>query len=184
MRLQSCAKGVHCVDLDESFPTHIYLQNLASIQPRTSPVKFARSGCISKRCSQASEGTPAASPPASSARRLIRGNSWGSVLWLLRSEVNNSLTIVNFFHRIQNFRQISDLFSQIWLKKRHTSLFSGIWRETREKIHQKFAEKIAKFEFFAIELMKFINSIAKKNWWFFTKKLRVTRAFISHVSYS
>ena len=31
----------------------------------------------------------------------------------LRSEVNNSLIIVNFFHRIQNFRQISDLFSQI-----------------------------------------------------------------------
>ena len=36
-------KGVHCVDLGESFPTHIYLQNLASIQPRTSPFKFARS---------------------------------------------------------------------------------------------------------------------------------------------
>ena len=36
-------KGVHCVDLDESFPTHIYLQNLASIQPRTSPLKFAAS---------------------------------------------------------------------------------------------------------------------------------------------
>ena len=34
-------KGVHCVDLGESFPTSIYLQNLASIQPRTSPVKFA-----------------------------------------------------------------------------------------------------------------------------------------------
>ena len=32
---------------------------------------------------------------------------------LLRSEVNNSLIIVNFFHKIQNFRQISDLFSQI-----------------------------------------------------------------------
>ena len=31
----------------------------------------------------------------------------------LRSEVNNSLKIVNFFHKIQNFRQISDLFSQI-----------------------------------------------------------------------
>ena len=28
-------KGVHCVDLGESFPTSIYLQNLASIQPRT-----------------------------------------------------------------------------------------------------------------------------------------------------
>ena len=36
-------KGVHCVDLGESFPTRIYLQNLASIQPRTSLVKFARS---------------------------------------------------------------------------------------------------------------------------------------------
>ena len=36
-------KGVHCVDLGESFPTSIYLQNLASIKPRTSLVKFARS---------------------------------------------------------------------------------------------------------------------------------------------
>ena len=36
-------KGVHCVDLGESFPTSIYLQNLASIQPRTSLVKFGRS---------------------------------------------------------------------------------------------------------------------------------------------
>ena len=33
-------KRVHCVDLDESFQTHIYLQNLVLIQPRTSPVKF------------------------------------------------------------------------------------------------------------------------------------------------
>ena len=41
MILELC-KGVHCVDLGESFQTHIYLQNVASIQPRTSPVKFAR----------------------------------------------------------------------------------------------------------------------------------------------
>ena len=33
-------KGVHCVDLSESFPTRIYLQKSASIQPRTSPSKF------------------------------------------------------------------------------------------------------------------------------------------------
>ena len=33
---------MHCVDLGESFQTHILLQNLASIQPRKSPVKFAR----------------------------------------------------------------------------------------------------------------------------------------------
>ena len=42
MILEVC-KGVHCVDLGESFQTHIHLQNFASIQPRTSPVKFARS---------------------------------------------------------------------------------------------------------------------------------------------
>ena len=36
-------KGVHCVDLGESFQTHIYLQNLASIPPRTSPNKFVSS---------------------------------------------------------------------------------------------------------------------------------------------
>ena len=31
----------HCVDLGESFQTHIYSQNFVSIQPSTSPVKFA-----------------------------------------------------------------------------------------------------------------------------------------------
>ena len=34
-------KHVNLVDLVESFPTNIYLQNLASMQKRTSPVKFA-----------------------------------------------------------------------------------------------------------------------------------------------
>ena len=34
-------KYVNLVDLVKSFPTNIYLQNLASIQKRTSPVKFA-----------------------------------------------------------------------------------------------------------------------------------------------
>ena len=38
MILEQC-KGVHCVDLGESFQTHIYLQNVASIQPRTSLLK-------------------------------------------------------------------------------------------------------------------------------------------------
>ena len=42
MILEQC-KGMHCVDLGESFQTHIYLQNLVSIQPRTSLVKFALS---------------------------------------------------------------------------------------------------------------------------------------------
>ena len=36
---------MHCVDLGESFHISIYLHNVASIQPRTSFVKFARSPC-------------------------------------------------------------------------------------------------------------------------------------------
>ena len=38
--IEERCKGVHCVDLGESFPTRIYLQKSASIQPRTSPSKF------------------------------------------------------------------------------------------------------------------------------------------------
>ena len=38
------------------------------------------------------------------------GDAFAAALASLRSEVNNSLIIVNFFHKIQNFRQISDLF--------------------------------------------------------------------------
>ena len=49
---------------------------------------------------------------------------------------------MNNFHRFQNFRQVSNMFSQIWLKKRHTSLFSGSCREIRTNFHQKFAEKM------------------------------------------
>ena len=33
-------KHVNLVDLVKSFPTQIFLQNLASIQQRTSPIKF------------------------------------------------------------------------------------------------------------------------------------------------
>ena len=39
IEIRERCKGVHCVDLGESFPTSIYLQNLASIQPRTSPTE-------------------------------------------------------------------------------------------------------------------------------------------------
>ena len=60
MILERC-EGVRCVDLDESFQTHIFLQNLASTQPRTIPVKFARSGNAADVKSR--EG-PAAGPSA------------------------------------------------------------------------------------------------------------------------
>ena len=43
IEIAELCKGVYCVDLGENYQTHIYLQNLVSIQPRTSPVKFAAS---------------------------------------------------------------------------------------------------------------------------------------------
>ena len=81
--LEQC-KGVHCVDLDESFhsskfsffsffpcpffliffskqiaiPTSIYLQNLASIQPRTSALKFAHSRKELERLRKQAERPP------------------------------------------------------------------------------------------------------------------------------
>ena len=78
--LELC-KGVYYyfVDLCESFQTHIYLQNLASIQPRTSPLKFVgsrdswhhRSGVAA-----AGRGACAASwLPARSARASAEGPS-------------------------------------------------------------------------------------------------------------
>ena len=47
---------MHRVDLGESFQTQIYLQNLASIQPRASSLKFAasRDGCVQHYRSQLS----------------------------------------------------------------------------------------------------------------------------------
>ena len=40
IEIRERCKGVHCVDLGESFPTSIYFQKSASIQPRTSLSKF------------------------------------------------------------------------------------------------------------------------------------------------
>ena len=45
IEIRERCKGVRCVDLGESFHMSIFLQNLASIQPRTTPVKLARSPC-------------------------------------------------------------------------------------------------------------------------------------------
>ena len=52
---------------------------------------------------------------------------------------------MNNVHRFQNVRQFSNLFSQIWLKKRHTSLFSGICREIRTNFIKN-QRKNAKFD--------------------------------------
>ena len=60
-------KHVNLIDLVKSFPTNIYLQNLASIQKRTSPVKFAhlaeKSGKGSISNLSTKEGTALAGTP-------------------------------------------------------------------------------------------------------------------------
>ena len=66
-------KHVNLADLVKSFPTNICLQNLASIQKRTSPVKFAHlaeksgKGSISNLSTKASRAsTPATTGGAGS----------------------------------------------------------------------------------------------------------------------
>ena len=53
-------KHVNLVDLVKSFPTNIYLQNLASIQKRTSPLKFANLSEKSEKGSISNLSTKAA----------------------------------------------------------------------------------------------------------------------------
>ena len=63
-------KHVNLVDLVKSFPTHILLQNLASIQKRTSPIKFAHlaenseKGSISNLSTKAGTASRRARPAA------------------------------------------------------------------------------------------------------------------------
>ena len=56
-------------------------------------------------------------------------------------------------------------------KVTHVTIFWNLARNP-EKNSSKIRRKNAKFEFFAIELVKFINLIAKSFWRFLTKKLR------------
>ena len=76
-------KHVNLVDLVKSFPTNIYLQNLASIQKRTSPVKFAHlaeksgKGSISNLSTKRSTPQRAARLPAQRpARPAAAGTPW------------------------------------------------------------------------------------------------------------
>ena len=57
-------KHVKLVDLVKSFPTSIYLQKSASIQPRTSPTKFARLAEKSEKGSISNISTKALPEPA------------------------------------------------------------------------------------------------------------------------
>ena len=62
-------KHVNLVDLVKSFPTNIYMQNLASIQKRTSPVKFAHLAEKSWKGSISNLSTKAPAPLLLAAQR-------------------------------------------------------------------------------------------------------------------
>ena len=68
-------KHVNLVDLVKSFPTNIYLQNLASIQKRTSPVKFVHlaeksgKGSLSNLSTKAGAAWADAGPGRAASRR-------------------------------------------------------------------------------------------------------------------
>ena len=77
-------KHVNIVDLVKSFPTNIFLQNLASIQKRTGPIKFdhlaeksesaVRYRTFQLRCKALRERPP--TPPARQPRRsAVRGGT-------------------------------------------------------------------------------------------------------------
>ena len=69
-------KHVNLVDLVKSFPTNIYLQNLASIQKRTSPVKYAHlaeksgKGSISNLSTKARAAPPIPATGCAASARL------------------------------------------------------------------------------------------------------------------
>ena len=78
-------KHVNLVDLVKSFPTNIYLQNLASIQKRTSPVKFAHlaeksgKGSISNLSTKACGGKLFSAPLLVLVLHLCVGDTWNCV---------------------------------------------------------------------------------------------------------
>ena len=61
-------KHVNLVDLVKSFPTNMFLQNLASIQKRTSPIKFAHSAEKSEKGSISNLSTKVATARPGSRR--------------------------------------------------------------------------------------------------------------------
>merc|ERR1719247_96583 len=70
IEIRERCKGMHCVDLGESFPTSIYLQKSASTQPRTSPSKFGgKYSILFNRVLSHTSVTPAPHQPASQPRR-------------------------------------------------------------------------------------------------------------------
>ena len=67
---------VNLVDLVKSFPTNILLQNLASIQKRTSPLKFGHLAGKSEKGSKSNLSTKSRTPANFGAP--IASSAWGN----------------------------------------------------------------------------------------------------------
>ena len=73
-------KNANLVDIVKSFPTNMFLQHLASIQKRTSPVKFAHLAEKSDNGSTSNLSTKVTGPPAGPAPRRRRAALAGGLL--------------------------------------------------------------------------------------------------------
>ena len=112
-------KHVNLVDLVKSFPTNIFLQNLASIQKRTSPIKFAHLAeksengsvkepfqlrveqkysprCLSQCDRTTSSSQTSTSPVSGSRRRPLRRHQEGSVRQKARPSSKVSTLVERF----------------------------------------------------------------------------------------
>ena len=117
MILEQC-KGVHCVDLGESFQTHIDLQNLASIQPRTRPVKFAPNPDLGS----ARQGAQLAADCFVFAGRSVRAVS-GAV-----GRFRRFLGSLEFAFEFQRYRSAPTVFPAGPLKPAGNAVTDFIWR--------------------------------------------------------
>ena len=66
-------KHVNLVDLVKSFPTNIFLQNLVSIQKRTSPKKFAHSAEKQEKGTISNLSTKGATAAAAASSASVKG---------------------------------------------------------------------------------------------------------------
>ena len=104
-------KGVHCVDLGESFQTHIFLQNLASIQPRTSLVKFARSLAMQQQheSQAAARGWADAAALLAAFGREAEAEAAGALLFYHLGEARTySLLAPYFFENVPTILYLQD----------------------------------------------------------------------------
>ena len=137
IEIAELCKGGYCVDLDESFSTHIYLQNLASIQPRTSPLKFARSAAARRTCPRLqrlhaaeqapSEDSPHMLPNVIPGFQSLRTNSQ----WMRMNQFSMNWTNSQWFFKLSlwSFEKIKS----IWDAQKHQKWESAASRAAVEQ---------------------------------------------------